>query len=96
MRVSRCPACGQAVIWAVDRVGTRIPLDPKAPVYLVRSLAFEDGRLPVERGDQDVAMVVHWSTCKAIRQPSEAPDRAATASELEALAGKYKCRSQTT
>jgi hypothetical protein len=35
--MNACRDCGAPILWSVDDKGTRIPLDPRGPVYLVRS-----------------------------------------------------------
>lgn len=46
MKMSPCRGCGKAVVWGVKPDGSKVPLDPRAPVYAI--VAFED--LPVQAG----------------------------------------------
>jgi len=70
-------------------VGTIVPLDPSTPVFLVRSLNLESGRVPVERAEADTAMAPHWVTCKKIKDPSAEPDRPATDEDLARLRERF-------
>ena len=63
-----CKLCGRPIIWAVDRKGQRIPLDPKPAVYHV---FVDNGVLVAERdrpsenmmGAPMAHLVSHFATC---------------------------------
>lgn len=72
MRGSDCKGCPATIIWCVEEVtGKKIPLDPKAPVYVVVKDTF--GQAPVVRRAKDdqnnvTAMVSHFATCPSANQ----------------------------
>lgn len=35
-----CRGCGKPIIWGTTKDGKRIPLDPRAPVYVVNALEY--------------------------------------------------------
>lgn len=63
-----CRGCGKPIIWGMTDDGKKIPLDPRAPVYVVRLMndgtygcqrapKFEEGQLT------PVGLVSHFATC---------------------------------
>lgn len=78
------------MIWAVDKQGTKVPLDPSAPVFLLLSQNPENGMIPVERAEMEVSMVDHNRVCEARprkpgRTPPDRPDRPASPTDLHRL-----------
>lgn len=59
------PGCGKDIVWGVDEKGTRIPLDPRAPVYHVLSWDPVSKLYAVERaiGEKGTYQVSHFATC---------------------------------
>ena len=55
---SPCSGCGKPIVWGVDGVGHRIPLDPTPPVYDTELFM---GRVSANR--RKSAMVSHFATC---------------------------------
>ena len=53
-----CKGCGRKIVWASDEKGTKIPLDPSAPVY---ELLVEGSTLCRRTGRH--VMVSHFATC---------------------------------
>ena len=52
--MTSCKGCGREIVWAEDDKGTKIPLDPRAPVYqVVDGVAVRNTK----------AMVSHFATC---------------------------------
>ncbi len=60
--------CGFEIVFAQLESGKLIPLDAKAPIYMVRIVEGEPSRFgqPVYRADRmgDSFMVSHFSTCR--------------------------------
>lgn len=54
-----CKYCGKEIVWGVTAEGTRIPLDPRAPVYEVKAVL----ALGVSVARQSGAMASHFTTC---------------------------------
>lgn len=63
--MSVCNGCGATLLWGETPEGTKIPLDPNAPVYaLVGGGPFEGTNLlRCVRLAKDKAMVSHFATC---------------------------------
>jgi hypothetical protein len=63
--MSTCKGCGRDILWGVDEKGTRIPLDPRAPVYHVMAFDPETNTYAVERagGSVPTNYVSHFATC---------------------------------
>ena len=57
--------CGRTIVWGIDAKGTRVPLDPSAPVYHVRGFDQATGLYEIERagGDKPINYVSHFATC---------------------------------
>lgn len=59
---SKCRGCGKPVVWATakreDGKLVKVPLDPRAPVYIVTQ-----GPLGIEAVRHAAAMVSHFATC---------------------------------
>ncbi len=55
-----CKGCGRTIVWGVDGKGTRIPLDPRAPVYRMTG-EFAGDMAHVNR--DTMALVTHFATC---------------------------------
>jgi len=57
--------CGKEILWGIDPNGTRIPLDPRAPVYHVISFDPISNAYVVERAGQNTPVyhVTHFATC---------------------------------
>lgn len=66
-----------------------MPLDPRIPVYGVRSLVMKSGAVQVERLDRDVAMASHFPFCRKPREAMEEPARPASPNDLEALRRRW-------
>lgn len=78
-RTSLCRGCGKPIVWGTDENGKRIPLDPRAPVYLVVEgvNGYELKRVPQ-------VLVTHFATCsKAQDFSGRSAKRAAAANEEE-------------
>jgi len=58
--MSDCRGCGKPIVWIETEEGTRIPLDPRAQVYVLYKKA-DDPRQLGKRTTQ--AMVTHFATC---------------------------------
>lgn len=59
MTTTPCKGCGKPIVWGVDAMGQRIPLDPSAPVY--RMDEQPDGSIVAAR---DLRYAVsHFKTC---------------------------------
>lgn len=83
--MSTCRGCGREIIWGTTEDGKKIPLDPRAAVYVLGPKAIGDSdRYGETRGDQIVkrttlAMVSHFVTCSAANKfsgsnkPKETP-----------------------
>lgn len=57
-----CKGCGKAIVWGETPEGTRIPLDPRAPVYESAPQAGDTSdRHTVRR--TVTAFVSHFATC---------------------------------
>jgi len=73
--VSACTSCGRRIVWGVKEDGTRIPLDPRAPVYRILGTNGRGEALvelcPLERNLRD-AMVSHFATCPGASEHSRA------------------------
>lgn len=58
------PGCGKPIVWGVGHDGTRIPLDPRAPVY--RIVSDINGEVRVAR--DHASLVSHFATCAKANQ----------------------------
>jgi hypothetical protein len=56
---TECKGCGRPIIWGITEDGTRIPLDPKPPTYV---LEFTGERGVKVRRVRSV-LVSHFATC---------------------------------
>jgi hypothetical protein len=72
--VSTCRGCGKEIVWGTTEEGTKIPLDPRAPVYSLgpRKIG-ESAAFGETHGDQlvkrtSLAMVSHFATCPKASQ----------------------------
>lgn len=68
MKTSPCKGCGKDIVWGVTAEGTKIPLDPRAPVYLAvdegdRVLAERDRPGSNVTGQALAHYVSHFATC---------------------------------
>lgn len=64
MTLTPCKGCKKQMAWGLDTNGKTIPLDVRAPVYLI--LEDEPGVLRVRRakaGEKLLAAVSHFSVC---------------------------------
>ena len=52
--------CGKSIVWGVDANGTRIPLDPRAPVYRLGAERLGGGYYVARQLD---CFVNHFCTC---------------------------------
>jgi len=59
--MSYCKGCGKEIVWAIDENGYKIPLDPRAPVYM-RLEKMDDGTIRVRRDES--SCVTHFATCR--------------------------------
>ena len=55
-KTSPCRGCGKPIVWGVTEQGSKIPMDPKPPVYF-----FDATKGLAERVYN--AYVSHWATC---------------------------------
>ena len=61
MKTFPCKGCGKPIVWGQEiGTGTKIPLDPRAPVYAPIQENI-DGTVRVAR--HAAAMVTHFATC---------------------------------
>ena len=60
-----CRGCGAPIVWAVLENGTKVPLDPKPPVYHTGTLR-PDGGVNATRDRE--ALVSHFATCPQANQ----------------------------
>lgn len=82
-----CRGCGRPIVWAVDPLGRRIPLDPTPPVYHVQ-LEATDNPGSARASRSLTAMVSHFATCpeasrfsgSSRRQPDPIRDRGTSSS----------------
>lgn len=58
--MSQCK-CGKEILWAIGEQGQKIPLDAKAPVYI---LTGEGGLMGPRCKREKKAYVTHFATCK--------------------------------
>lgn len=64
MSQSHCKGCGAEILWAKNENDKMIPLDAKAPVYLIKDVKDGETRcLRVGRDDLPACYVSHFSTC---------------------------------
>jgi hypothetical protein len=63
--VSTCRGCGKPIVWGETIEGPKIPLDPRAPVYIL-SPRRPDGTVVIKRTAN--ALVSHFVTCSAADQ----------------------------
>lgn len=59
--MAKCKGCGASIIWAVNENGKRVPLDAKAPIYVLLATASLDEERCVR--DRSPRYVSHFSTC---------------------------------
>lgn len=60
--MSYCRGCNREIVWGTTEDGKKIPLDPRAPVYVsIRQDA--SGDLLIKR--TSMSMVSHFATCSA-------------------------------
>jgi hypothetical protein len=56
-----CKGCGRPIVWAVNpKTGKKVPLDPSAQVYHVRT---EGGVVQCLQDERTTVMVNHFQTC---------------------------------
>ena len=77
------------MVWAIDQKGTKVPLDPRIPVYAIRSIIEKAGAVEVERLDREVAMASHFPFCRKPNTAAEEPVRPASPEDLEGLKRKW-------
>lgn len=58
----KCRGCGAEILWAKTLSGKNIPLDTKAPVFMVTMDEVEGQKKPMALGIKS-GMVSHFSTC---------------------------------
>lgn len=58
--MSECKGCGKPIVWGCAEKGTKIPLDPRAPVYRMTG-EFVGDTAHIRR--DTMALVTHFSTC---------------------------------
>ena len=59
--MSACKGCGNPIVWGETEEGKKIPLDPRAPVYVETDPDTQTQPIPVTRSR--IAMVSHFATC---------------------------------
>jgi hypothetical protein len=69
--MSTCRGCGREIVWGTTEDGKKIPLDPRAAVYMLGPRKIDDG--DHADGDQIVkrttlALVSHFATCAKANQ----------------------------
>jgi len=93
MNTKPCIGCGHPVVWAIDQKGTKVPLDPRIPVYGVRSIVGKSGAVQVERLDRDTAMASHFGFCNQRGgggyQGETKPDTPASSEAVDELKAKW-------
>jgi hypothetical protein len=67
--MSLCDYCGIRLVWGTTPEGTRVPLDPRAPVYRF------DGEtallIPMDDSGVRAYMVNHYSTCPKVTRKGQ-------------------------
>jgi len=61
--VARCKGCGAEILWARNENGKKIPLDAKAPVYVLTIREDMGIEARCQRAEKGRAFVSHFSTC---------------------------------
>ncbi len=64
--MSMCRGCGKEIVWGKNEFGKKIPLDPRAPVYIIEGVIIPGDFVPVSSAKTDsyqTAMVSHFATC---------------------------------
>jgi len=58
LKTTPCPGCGKPIVWGVTVEGTRVPLDPREPVY-----AYEPQHESITAVRRRDMYVSHFSIC---------------------------------
>lgn len=67
--MSACKGCGKEIVWGMGPSGRAIPLDPSAPIYIVRRVVTGFTADKIERGGPGPQYLVsHFSTCPQANQ----------------------------
>ncbi len=63
--MAKCKGCGAEIIWARSENNKMVPLDAKAPVYVltIREDCSQVGEARCQRAEKGRAFVSHFSTC---------------------------------
>lgn len=77
--MTTCKYCPKRIVWGIDEKGTRVPLDPVAPVYHVLQFDAASGSYAVERDggiapdgtQKPVHYVSHFATCAGASKASK-------------------------
>ncbi len=69
--MANCKSCGKTIVWGVTEDGTKIPLDPSPPVYVItgKLQAYQGEGFQVER--TKMSLVSHFITCPNASQHSK-------------------------
>lgn len=76
--MSVCKGCGKPIVWGVTPLGSKVPLDPSAPVYMIQTGQDEAGPLRIAQLPKETAMVTHFKTCANADEFSGSKRRTAT------------------
>lgn len=61
--MSKCRGCGAEIIWAKNENDKLIPLDAKAPVYVLTIREGMGHETRCQRAEKGRAFVTHFATC---------------------------------
>lgn len=72
--MSKCKGCDAEIVWGIDEKGTRVPLDPRPPVYELLKFDPVVQAYAVERdgGERPRHYVSHFATCPDANKFSKA------------------------
>lgn len=75
--MAKCKGCGAEIIWAKNENNKMIPLDAKAPVYVLtmRDDTTMDGEARCQIAEKGRAFVSHFATCSKANEFSGSKKR---------------------